>query len=657
MAHVVLRDVYKAYGPFEVLKGVSFAVGRGDRVGLVGRNGEGKTTILRLMAGHESPDSGHVELTGGVSCGLLDQTRPLDFDGSLEDAMLTEFGAQLEMEESLRELEHCMADPSRPEARGRDIEALGRAYSALTERFEAAGGYDYRTRVAQALTGLGFRPADFARPVADFSGGERVKAALARLLLGRPGLLLLDEPTNHLDLGATEWLEGTLAGYDGAMVVVSHDRYLLDRLATRVAELEAGQLYVYQGNYTAYVNQKQEALLRDAVKRRELEAHADRLRMFIARFGAGKKAVQAHSKARQVARLEDEVSRLRTARTEHKPAFRFNARRPSGHEVLEVSGLVRDVETRRLFGPLDFAVRARQRLGIVGPNGCGKTTLLRALLGEQEADGGEVSWGAGVNISYLRQDLADLPEDLSALDALLEVAGCTPAEGRSWLGGFLFTGDEVHKSVRDLSGGERCRLALARLMAGGSNVLLLDEPTNHLDIAARTALEGALKQYTGTVVFISHDRYFLDRVADSLLVFEPQGPVQHRGNFSSYRQAAAAGAAGAASAQGAQSGGTRAGGGGAAMAGGRRPATGKAANGFAAASSPEAAMLLAARDALEAEMRTSAASRPRQARELLRRYREVQQELARLDSSPGAEGGTPDGIGRRNRRPRGQEQP
>lgn len=614
MAYVVLRDVHKAYGPFVVLNGVSFAVGRGDRLGLIGRNGEGKTTVLRLMAGVETPDAGQVQLAGGVSCGLLDQTRPLDFEGTLEEAMLAEFSAQREMETSLRELEECMADPLRPQARGRDLESLGRAYAALTERFEAAGGYEYRTRVAQALTGLGFRPADFGRPVPEFSGGERVRAALARLLLRRPGLLLLDEPTNHLDLGATEWLEGTLLGYDGALVIVSHDRYLLDRLATRVAELEGGQVYVYQGNYTAHINQKQEVLLRDAVKRRELEARAERLRTFIAKFGAGTRAVQAHSKARQVEHLADQVARLRTSRIQRKPAFRFNAGRPSGNEVLKVGNLVKDVESRRLFGPLSLAVRARQRLGLVGPNGCGKTTLLRILLGDEGADGGEVSWGAGVSISYLPQDLADLPEDLSALDALIEVAGCTPADGHSWLGGFLFTGDEVHKKVGDLSGGERCRLALARLMAGGSNVLLLDEPTNHLDISARTALEEALKEYTGTVIFVSHDRYFLDRVADSLLVFEPMGPVYHRGTFSSYRQA------------------MRPGGAGPAQASSPFDAPGR-----------EAAVLLAARDALEAEMRAAATGQPRRARELLRRYREVQQELARLDDRTGA--GTRTGPG------------
>jgi ATP-binding cassette subfamily F protein 3 len=654
MAHVVLRDVYKAYGPFAVLSGVSFAVGRGDRLGLIGRNGEGKTTILRLMAGTETPDSGQVQLTGGVSCGLLDQTRPLQYDGSLEDAMLDEFPAQREMEQSLRELEECMVDPSLPQARGRDLETLGRAYAALTERYEAAGGYEYRTRIAQALTGLGFKPTDFGRQVAEFSGGERVKAALARLLLDRPGLLLLDEPTNHLDLDSTEWLESTLLTYDGALVIVSHDRYLLDRLSTRIAELEAGQVYVYPGNYTAFVNQKQEALLRDAVKRRELEAHADRLRTFVAKFRAGTKAVQAHSKAKQVDRIEEQVSRLRTIRAEHRPAFRFNVSRPSGNEVLKVSNLEKSVESRQLFGPLNLAVRARQRLGVVGPNGCGKTTLLRILLGEEDADSGDVSWGAGVAMSYLRQDLADLPEGVTALDALIEVADCTPGEGRSWLGGFLFTGDEVFKKVEELSGGEKCRLALARLMAMGNNVLILDEPTNHLDIAARTALEEALKEYTGTVVFVSHDRYFIDRVADSLLVFEPQGPVQHRGNFTSYRRAMrAVPQTAAARSQGVP-----------------RPDAG---TGVGVDSDVETdagiEMLLAARDALEVEMRSSAASQPRRARELLRRYREVQQQLARLEDLSDARGGKserkpgqdrmPDrGAGRRvdrTGRPRGQE--
>jgi ATP-binding cassette subfamily F protein 3 len=640
MAHIVLRDIDKAYAGAPVLTRVSLAVGHRERIGLVGRNGEGKTTLLRIMAGLEDADLGSVERAGGVRVGLLDQTRPLDFAGTLEQAMLAEFGELQDMEAELRALEECMADPRLPGARGRDPDALVRAYAGLTERFEVAGGYGYRTLAAQALTGLGFRQPDFARPVPEFSGGERVRGALARLLLAGPELLLLDEPTNHLDLAATEWLETFLGAYRGAVVIVSHDRYFLDRLANRMAELEGGRLRTYDGNYTDFIRQKEEELVRDAARARELRGKSEQLRAFVAKFSAGTRSVQAKSKAKMLRRVEMEAESLRR-RSVGRPGFRFEARQASGREVLSVRDLSLSAGAgapngeRRLFARLSFAVRAHDRLALVGPNGCGKTTLLRALLGQHEPDAGEIRWGHGVSAAYLRQDLGDLADDETVLDELIAASGMLPGEARDLLGSFQFRGDDVHKRIGDLSGGERCRLAMANMLVSGANVLVLDEPTNHLDITARAALEEALAAYAGTVVFVSHDRYFIDRVATSVLAFEAEGPSWHAGNFSSYRAARQQRLATPRAGEPATAGPVPA---------GRRAEGGRRNKGVPVEAAAQIAALMAERASLETEMaRDRSAGRPRLARERLARYREIESLIRRLESGCGGPVDSDDG--------------
>lgn len=601
MAVALLREVHKGFAGVPVLVGVSAAVGQRDRIGFVGRNGEGKTTLLRLLAGHVQPDQGVVERAGTPRVGLLDQNQPLSFEGTLEEAMLEEFAGLLAYEARLRELEHCMADPADPRARGRDLETITRAYGRLTEEFEVAGGYEFRTKIAQALTGLGFRTEDFGRPVEEFSGGERVRGALAKLLLAGPELLLLDEPTNHLDLEAVEWLEGYLQAYAGAVVIVSHDRFFLDRLAGRMWELEGGQLRAYSGNYSDFVRQKEEELLRDAVAGKQLGERIEQLRFFVAKFSAGTRSVQAKSKARMLANYERQAASLRT-RTAARPRFRFAVSHMSGREVLAVRDLAVENGGRELFSGLGFTVWAGDRLAVLGPNGTGKTTLLRVLLGELDATAGVVDWGHGTEVAFLRQDLSDLDDEASVLDNLLAQSDMLPGEARSLLASFEFRGDDVFKPVAALSGGERCRLSMANLLISGANVLLLDEPTNHLDIAARGALEDALAAYAGTVIFVSHDRYFIDRVASSVLVFERSGPAYHRGNFSSYRQARAVGLAPSAAAT--------------ALPTGIRQ---------------QVEALLAERTALEAEMQQARGrTSPREARRRVQRYREIESEITRL---------------------------
>lgn len=540
MSLVQAENLSKAYGDQDVLTGVTFSLARQTRVALVGPNGVGKTTILRLIAGREKPDQGVVQRARGLQIGYLPQeatySQLLKGQGgrSLWSYCLDAFEALRRMQDQLGELEAMMNDPKQVE------EALTR-YGALQERFEREGGYTYQVRVRQVLHGLGFSSETFEQPLGQLSGGQRTRAHLARLLLDDPDLLILDEPTNHLDIEGIEWLEGWLHDWPGAALIVSHDRYFLDHVVEGVWELSPQGLEYYKGGYSDYVEQR-------AARRRLLEARVKargalvrKERDFIARNIAGQKTRQAKGRRKRLERLleEDPLSGPRRTRT---AAIQFAEPSRSGEDVFQTKDLIiaHPGTGEALFHVPDLLLRRGERAALIGPNGAGKTTLLKTLLGELAPLQGSVRLGASLKIGYFEQAHAGLNPDHSVLQEVQSVApDLGMARTRDLLGRFLFPGDAVQKPVRALSGGERGRLALLKLILEGANFLVLDEPTNHLDLPSREALERALQQYQGTVLLVSHDRYLIERIADRVWAISPDQArmTVHPDGYAGYLQA------------------------------------------------------------------------------------------------------------------------
>jgi ATP-binding cassette subfamily F protein 3 len=523
-----LSDVYKSYGVRDVLRGASLQVNAGEHVGLVGRNGAGKSTIFRLVRGEETADRGDVIRARGVKLGLLDQHVHFKPGSTVHESALAAFGRLQQIEHELHELEHRMAEA------GDDLEKVLERYSDLQHEFEHEGGFEYAARAESILQGLGFDRDLWSLETDKLSGGQQNRLGLACLLLAAPDVLLLDEPTNHLDVNAVEWLEEFLQAYPAAYVIVSHDRYFLDRSCRRIIELENGRAANYTGNYSDYLverEERREAQQRAYDNQQQLIAKTEE---FIRRNIAGQKTKQAKSRRKLLEKLE----RLDAVRPDQASGdFRLQAIERTGNHVLTVNHLDIGYPDKLLAKDISFILRRGECLGIIGPNGSGKTTFLKTILNKLEPLDGEVRWGTKVQIGYYAQQLDDLDNRNEIIMELRRVAPATATAGelRSFLAKFLFTGDDVYKHVRDLSGGEKGRLALAKLIYSRVNVLVLDEPTNHLDIPSREALEEALSAYEGTIVTISHDRYFLDRVATQILALDGAGGAEHYdGDYTEY---------------------------------------------------------------------------------------------------------------------------
>jgi ATP-binding cassette subfamily F protein 3 len=520
-----LEDVSKSYGAHDVLRGTTLQVNPGERIGLVGRNGAGKTTIFRLIARTEEPDRGEVIRLRGLRIGVLDQQPVFDGSNSVRDEALSVFHELRSIEADLSRLEHQMG-----EATGDALDRVMHDYSDLRHRYEMEGGFSYQSRAEAVLAGLGFSREDLSRPSGQLSGGEKARLALTRLLLTEPDVLLLDEPTNHLDVNAVEWLEDFLAEYKKAFVIISHDRFLLDHTATRIIEIENGRAESYAGNYTAYVRQRGE---RREAQMKKYEQQAEviaRTEEFIRRNIAGQKTKQARSRRNMLERME-RVDKVTTQRTGN---FKLQAVARAGDNVLAASDLAVGYD-KPLASGLSFLVRRGERLGIIGPNGSGKTTFLRTINGQLEPLAGQFTWGANVSIEYYDQELGSLSPGLTVIEEMATAAPrATEGELRGYLARFLFTGDDIFKPVAALSGGEKSRIALAKMIYSRANVLVLDEPTNHLDIPSREALEEALAEYGGTIIAVSHDRYFLDRMATEILHFENGTATYHQGSYSDF---------------------------------------------------------------------------------------------------------------------------
>lgn len=519
-----LSDVKKTYGGTEILRGVSFQVNPGEKVGLVGRNGAGKTTVFRLITGKESTDSGDVFKANGLKLGLLDQHVDFSTGETVHTAALSAFKEIHDIEAEMRALEKTMeTDHSDP---------ILERYAELQIAFEHADGFSYAARAEAILLGLGFTREMWSLNTATLSGGQKNRLGMARLLLSSADVLLLDEPTNHLDVNAVEWLENFLTEYDGSYVVISHDRYFLDRTTNRIIEIENGKAVTYTGNYSAFL---EERALRREQQLREYEnqqAFINKTQEFIRRNLEGQKTKQAKSRRNMLQRME----RLDAVVSEkHGGNFGLKKVERAGNNVLTVEELSIGYEEKRLASGIDLSLHRGEALGIIGANGTGKTTFLRTVLGEIRELDGEIRWGTKTNIGYYAQNLEELEPRNEVIQELRRVAPLADnGELRSFLARFLFFGEDVFKLVGDLSGGEKGRLALAKLIYSQKNVLILDEPTNHLDIPAREALEAALDEYDGTIITVSHDRFFLDKIATQILAFEENGVEVFDGNYTGY---------------------------------------------------------------------------------------------------------------------------
>jgi len=528
---LTVTDLAKAYGSEFVFEGVSFQLAEKERAALVGVNGAGKSTLLRIIAGDDHPQTGTISLANGARLTYLPQEARFSSDRTVREEARLGFADALEAGELMREIEHRFGD-----AAGDELDRLLAEYDRLQLRFEAAGGYEIEHRTDAVLLGLGFSPDQFDQPVNQLSGGQKTRIALAKALLTGPDLLLLDEPTNHLDLVMVEWLEEFLQGWSGAALVVSHDRYFLDRVTSRTLDLSFGRLEDYPAPYARYLELREERMARRMQEYEEQRAYIARTEEFIRRYKAGQRSREARGRQTRLERLE----RIERPQEHEGLNLRINPVLRSGREVLSISplkaGYIGSDGAHQLVSTPELLIERGDRIALVGPNGSGKSTLLRTLVGELPPLKGRVSFGTNVKPGYYAQGHERLPEHGTPLSVVLDTQPMGEEAVRTYLGRFLFSDDDVFKRVGSLSGGERSRLALACLLLQQANFLILDEPTNHLDIHTREMLEEMLRAFDGTVLFVSHDRFFIDRVATRVWALRDGEVRAYLGNYTDYQR-------------------------------------------------------------------------------------------------------------------------
>ena len=523
-------NISRSFGDNHILKRVSFHIEEHEKAAVVGINGAGKSTLLKIIIGDLAPDEGSVTWAKGASIGYLAQHQDLEGTETIYDALLEVKRPILEMEERLRNLEQSMKSAS-----GEELEAMLSEYSRLNHAFELENGYACRSEITGVLKGLGFSEDEFSKPIQALSGGQKTRVSLGKLLLTKPDILLLDEPTNHLDMESIAWLETYLKGYSGSVIIVAHDRYFLDRVVTKVIELDNGTATVFSGNYSAYSDKK--AMLRDAQIRAYLNQqqeirHQEAVIAKLKSFNREKSIRRAESREKML----DKIERLeKPVEINDSMDIRLEPDVVSGNDVLTVTDLSKSFDTQTLFTHGSFEIKRGERIAVIGNNGTGKTTLLKIINGLIPADAGEIRLGAKVHIGYYDQEHQVLHMDKTLFQEIQDTyPNMNNTQIRNTLASFLFTGDDVFKLIRDLSGGERGRVSLAKLMLSDANFLLLDEPTNHLDITSKEILESALNRYTGTVLYVSHDRYFINRTATRILDLTGQSFVNYIGNYDYY---------------------------------------------------------------------------------------------------------------------------
>lgn len=530
MALMNISNVYKSFGIDDILEDISFLIEEKDRIGLIGLNGAGKSTLLKILAGHMSPDGGNISRVKGCHIGYMAQGAAMEEYNTIADALESTFDEQFLQEAQLRELEENISDPAFYNYEEK-LDPLLKRYGVLSEEFKNRGGYEIRSRIRGVMKGLNFE--DPKVPIANLSGGQKTRLALGRLLLEAPELLLLDEPTNYLDIDSVEWLEGFMRDYPGAFLVVSHDRFFLDNTVNTIFELSDARISVYGGNYSEYVKKKHTQTLlqkkHDDLEQKEIE----RLKKNIQTFISHRNYVQARVRERKLAELLPESISQKGEYASMK--VRFKSPEAGGKEVLQIENLGFAYEDNQILKDVNLKVYRGERIGMIGPNGIGKSTLLKILAERLVPDEGFVNFGHLVEPVYLAQEQEDLSDNATILD---EVWNSSPnlshTEVRTFLGSLLFSGDDVDKTIGMLSGGEKSRVSLAKAILRGANMLLLDEPTNHLDIVSKEKLEEALLDFEGTIIAVSHDRYFLTKIADRIWEFTDEGIEDIGGGFTYY---------------------------------------------------------------------------------------------------------------------------
>lgn len=523
-------NICKSFGENDILKQVSFHIEDHEKAAIVGINGAGKSTLLKVLIGKLNADDGVVTWAKGASIGYLAQHQDLEGAETIYDALLEVKKPVIQMEARIRSLELEMKSAS-----GDELEAKLSEYSRLNHEFEMADGYSYQSEITGVLKGLGFTEDEFSKPITALSGGQKTRVSLGKLLLTKPDILLLDEPTNHLDMESIAWLETYLRNYSGAVIIVAHDRYFLDRVVTKIIELDMGHCTVFSGNYSAYSDKK--AMLRDAAIRAYLNQqqeirHQEAVIAKLKSFNREKSIKRAESREKML----DKIERLeKPTQANDSMDIRLEPDVVSGNDVLTVTDLSKSFDTQTLFTNVDFEIKRGERVAIIGNNGTGKTTLLKIINGIIPADSGQIRLGSKVHIGYYDQEHQVLHMDKTLFQEIQDTyPNMNNTQIRNTLAAFLFTGDDVFKLIRDLSGGERGRVSLAKLMLSDANFLLLDEPTNHLDITSKEILESALNRYTGTVLYVSHDRYFINRTATRILDLTDGSFINYIGNYDYY---------------------------------------------------------------------------------------------------------------------------
>lgn len=524
------NNISKSYGTDEILTDVSFHINEHEKAAIVGINGAGKSTLLKMIVGELACDSGEVVTAKGTELGYLSQHQGLSMEGSIYEEMKKAKQEVFDLQAEIRKTEQKMKQAS-----GKELELLLSSYARLNHEFEIRDGYSCESEITGVLKGLGFTEEDFGRAAGTLSGGQKTRVALGKLLLSAPDLILLDEPTNHLDLASIAWLEGFLASYKGAVVIVAHDRYFLDRIVTKVIELEDKKAQMYSGNYSAYAKKK--AQLREAQlkhyynQQKEIKHHEDVIAK-LRSFNREKSIKRAESREKLLNKIElEEKPRTQEAQMH----FTLEPAIESGNDVLAVHGLSKAFGSNHLFSEVDFDIKRQEKVAIIGSNGTGKTTILKIINNLLPADAGEIRLGAKVEIGYYDQEHHVLDMEKTLFDELQDTYPYMDnTKVRNVLAAFLFTGDDVFKKIKDLSGGERGRVSLAKLMLSEANFLILDEPTNHLDIISKEILENAICHYTGTVLYVSHDRYFINKTATRILDLTKQHLINYAGNYDYY---------------------------------------------------------------------------------------------------------------------------